>query len=691
MLNKYNRGLAVAMLSLALGIPAYAQSANNASLTGMRPTDLTVSINEISAEAAVNLICEHFGYTPMFHMPLTNTVSIDLANASFDEAMERVLGDTASDYMLEGNRLHVFKPRESWSRFSDRDGNNNGGPTAPKAEPIITKIIPLGKRTAADIQKLVKELNPKINAVHDVPTNSVIIMGPESLVNSAELLCKNIDEMEVKQTATDTSKLVKGLRYVTQTYELEHADFEEIEKELETIIDRETDSNNTSSGANLRDKDGNPIETEYFLLDKARRIIVVHTTMEKIAVIDSYFKAIDRPLPQVAIEATILAVDDGLDRQLGMKWNGLDGNGATGYFAPAGAMPIAQSISEQFKHGGTLSFANVQALLKAVETDSKSEVLSKPRVITVTGKTSSIHVGDEIPYTSGSTITDGGNSTSSVAFKEVGIKLDVTPTVNLKDNTIQLNVVPEVSQWVKDVVLGNNVVPQVSTRKAESTIKINNGETMVMGGLIETSAKNTVTEIPILSQIPLVGKAFRNKNRNNSKTNLIILLTAHVVDPSHRNEVTSKAVHEMNEIKPLRYSQAVEEIAQPTVDGPDVYGENVEWPREIDNGQNSDGKPVSEPARTNLEREEAAKKSAEYRARINKVYKSEPVKEVEEAKEVEASKNVEAIPADNTNQQAEEETTEGIAKPQQKNATEVENYLQKKLDEIRTNLNTSNN
>lgn len=665
MLNKYNRGLAVAMLSIALGVPAYSQSANNASLTGMRPTNLTVSINEISAEAAVNLICEHFGYTPMFHMPLTDTVSIDLANASFDEAMERVLGNTASDYMLEGNRLHVFKPRESWSRFSNRESGEQGGPAAPKAEPVITKIIPLGKRTAADIQKLVKELNPKINTVYDVPTNAVIIMGPESLVTAAELLCKNIDEMEVKQTATDTSKLVKGLRYVTQTYELEHADFEEIEKELETIIERESNSsNNSSSGANLRDKDGNPIETEYFLMDKARRIIVVHSTMEKIAVVDAYFKAIDKPLPQVAIEATILAVDDGLDRQLGMKWNGLDDAGATGYFAPAGALPVAQSISEQFKNGGTLSFSNVQALIKAVETDSKSEVLSKPRVITVTGKTSSIHVGDEIPYTSGTTLSDGGNSTSSVSFKEVGIKLDVTPTVNEKDNTIQLNVVPEVSQWVKDVVLGNNVVPQVSTRRAESTIKINNGETMVMGGLIETSAKNTVTEIPILSKIPYLGKAFRNKSRNNSKTNLIILLTAHVVDPTHRNEVASKAVHEVNEIKPLRYSQAIEEIAQPTVDGPDVYGKKVEWPREIDNGQNSNGKPVSEPARTYADREAYVKAVVEYKNIRDQKY---------EPAEDEKSPEEKLVPVQNA-------VTD----------VDVEEYLQKRLDEIRANLNKSN-
>lgn len=679
MLNKYNRGLAVAMLSIALGVPAYSQSANNASLTGMRPTNLTVSINEISAEAAVNLICEHFGYTPMFHMPLTDTVSIDLANASFDEAMERVLGNTASDYMLEGNRLHVFKPRESWSRFSNRESGEQGGPAAPKAEPVITKIIPLGKRTAADIQKLVKELNPKISSVYDVPTNAVIIMGPESLVNAAELLCKNIDEMEVKQTATDTSKLVKGLRYVTQTYEMEHADFEELEKELETIIDRDTNKDSSSSGANLRDKDGNPIETEYFIMDKARRIVVVHTTMEKIAVIDAYFKAVDRPLPQVAIEATILAVDDGLDRQLGMKWNGFDDAGATGYFAPAGAMSVAQSISEQFKNGGTLSFANVQALLKAVETDSKSEVLSKPRVITVTGKTSSIHVGDEIPYTSGTTLTDGGNSTSSISFKEVGIKLDVTPTVNEKDNTIQLNVVPEVSQWVKDVVLGNNVVPQVSTRKAESTIKINNGETMVMGGLIETSAKNTVTEIPLLSKIPYLGKAFRNKNRNNSKTNLIILLTAHVVDPTHRNEVTSKAVHEINEIKPLRYSQAVEEIAQPTVDGPDLYGKNVEWPREIDNGQNSDGMPVSEPSRTYADREKYAKAVAEYKVLRDEKYNASAKPTVTTEPATESEKQ----PVENTNPQSATEVS-----TQAPTTVDVEAYLQERLNEIRANLNS---
>ncbi len=674
MLNKINKVLAIAVIASAFSIPAYSQSINNSSLVGMQQSNkLTLSINEISIEEAVKLVCEHFGYIPMLHMPLTDNVSIELVNASFDEAMEKILGNSSTDYMIENNRLHIFKPRESWSRFPDQTsgpagtpGNNQMAPQ-PKAEPVITKIIPLGKRTANDIQKLIKELNPQISVVHDAPTNSVIVMGPESIVAASELLCKSIDGMEVKQTATDTSKLVKGLRYVTQTFELEHANFDEIEEELSTIIERDTGSSSgsSSSAANLRDKDGNPIETEYFLLDKARRICVVHTSVEKFAVIESYFKAIDKPLPQVLIEASIVAVDDGLEKQLGIKWNGMEG--VSGYIGPQNAAAqdnhnsmgmTNKSMGDFFKYGGTWNFSNVQALLKAVETDNKSQILSRPRVITVTGKTSSIHVGDEIPYSSGTSVTDGGTTTSSVSFKEVGIKLDVTPVVNLKDNTIQLNVIPEVSQWVRDVVMGNNIVPQVSTRRAESTIKINNGDTMVIGGLIEAKSVNDVYEVPLLSKIPLVGKAFRSKTTNNTKTNLIILLTAHIVDDNHKSTVASKAVKEMNQVKPLRTSEALSEISEPTVDGPNVYGEAIVWPKPVEETNTVDN------TNTNTNNKKVIRSS-------NMVVGYTEEKSDKDTK-------VKNTVVDNTEENADTDLREN---------TETEKYLIKKLKEIRETRN----
>ena len=686
MFNKINKGLVIAMLAVGFGSPAFSQSINNSSLLGVsQSSGITLSINEITAEEAVNLVCEHFGYTPVIHMPLNNVVSLELINASFDEAMEKILGNTSTDYMLDKNQLHIFKPRESWSRFSDQtsanfpgNGVNNAPAPQPKEEPIITKIIPLGKRTAADIQKLVKELNPRISTVHDVPTNSVIVMGPENQVIAAELLCKSIDGMDVKQTATDTTKLVKGLRYVTQTFQLEHADFDEIEEELSTIIERDNNSSSgsTSSAANLRDKDGNPIETEYFLLDKARRICVVHTTIEKYAVIEAYFKAIDKPLPQVLIEASIVAVDDGLEKQLGIKWNGLEG--VSGYIGPQNQVndnnnnnAIAQmmggqnnnakgnpegktsgSLRDFFKYGGTWNFQAVQALLRAVETDAKSQILSRPRVVTVTGKTSCIHVGDEIPYSSGTSVTDGGTTTSSVSFKEVGIKLDVTPVVNLNDNTIQLNVIPEVSQWVRDVVMGNNVVPQVSTRRAESTIKIKNGDTMVIGGLIENKSVNDVYEVPLLSKIPLLGKAFRSKTTNNTKTNLIILLTARIIDENHKNIVTPKAVKELNEIKPLRYSETIKEISYPTVDGPDVYGKDIVWPKPVEE--------TNTPAKTNTNNKKVIRSS-------NMVVGYE-----EEKSDTDTKANNSLV------EKSEEKSDTDI-----ETSSETEKYLLKKLKEIR--------
>lgn len=105
MLNKINKVLAIAVLASAFSIPAYSQPINNSSLLGMQQSNkLTLSINEISTEEAVKLVCEHFGYIPMLHMPLTDNVSVELVNASFEEAMEKVLGNSSTDYMIENNR-----------------------------------------------------------------------------------------------------------------------------------------------------------------------------------------------------------------------------------------------------------------------------------------------------------------------------------------------------------------------------------------------------------------------------------------------------------------------------------------------------------------------------------------------------------------------------------------------------------
>ena len=482
-----------------------------------------------------------------------------------------------------------------------------------EVEDFVTKIVPLGNRNADDVYKLIQTLKKRIDIVNDPSTNSIILMGEKKLVREAEILCKSLDSMPVEQISKNKSKLIKDNGFLTKSYGLELKDFDELERELGAIIERngsESDYAKANSKENLSDK-------EYFLVNKEKKVVIVHAKPEKFAVIDEYFKEINKPFPQVLIEASIVAVDDGLEKQLGIRWNGFDGT--SGYNGPQpqeepqqdgnvlGQLfggnnddeepedthniegKTSKSLKDFIQYGGTWNFSSVQALLQAVESDGKSQVLSKPRIMTIAGETSSIHVGDEIPYTSGKTVTDGGNVTSSIEFKKVGIKLDVTPQVNKNDDkTINMKVAPEVSQYVRDVVMGDNRVPQVATRRAESTIKIKDGETIVIGGLIETKLIKHLYKIPLLGDIPFVGKAFRTKSTYNTKTNLIILLTVHILDENSKaNTLSKNAVREINNIKNLKDSQALKEISMPLIEKPDIYGKDIKFEDELNNSEDS--------------------------------------------------------------------------------------------------------
>ena len=460
-----------------------------------------------------------------------------------------------------------------------------------KSENFVTKIVSLRNRNANDIYNLVQNLKTKIDINCDLSTNSIILMGDKNFVKEAEALCRNLDSMPVEVISKSKSKFIREKGFITKTYGLELNDYEELERELEAVIERKNNDSDLSKA--------NQNDNEYFLINKEKKVVIVHAKPEKFAVIDEYFKEINKPNPQVLIEASIVAVDDGLEKQLGIKWNGFEAT--SGYFGPQqreeepAATGIAallggggnnepnrpnsegwtsNSFRDYIKYGGTWNFSSVQALLRAVEQDGKSQVLSKPRIMTIAGETSSIHVGDEIPYTSGKTVTDGGNVTSSVEFKKVGIKLDVTPSVNKNDEkTINMKVAPEVSQYVRDIVMGENRVPQVATRRAESTIKIKDGQTVVIGGLIETKLLRQIYKLPILGNLPLVGKAFRSKVNSNEKTNLIILLTVHILDDKD-NSLSKTAVREINSIKNIKDSQVLEEISMPLVEKPGIYGKD---------------------------------------------------------------------------------------------------------------------
>lgn len=548
--SSLGKPLAMSLLATILILPvsiAQTSGLNNAEISA----GMTLSVRDVPLESAVALIAENFGLKPQIHMPLAEKVSLDIQNASLDQAMVKALGNMPIDWMVENKNLHVFKPRETWSRFSDMGqagAQGIGGAPVKQAEPSVSRIVPLGKRRAEDVQKLLKDLNQSISVVFDSPTNSIILLGAESQVNEAEALCQNLDEMPVtERQVASAPQLIQRQPYVTEVFELEHADMEEVEKELGTVIVRQESGNSTTSNTTtmLRDKDGKPIETEYFVIDKARRIVLIHTTEEKFGVIKKYFDSINKPLAQVLIETQIVAIDSDFERDLGIKWNtdvGYRGPGnpwSTGGnqvpVAPADAiLPGPQAF--QF---GKWNLTSLQAVLNTAETNNKAQVLSRPRIMALTGRPASIHIGTELPYTTSTTVTEGGNITQNVEFKQIGVKLDVTPTIHTNNKTIRLHLTPEVSD---SIGLAPNGAPIISTRRSETTVELKDGETMVIGGLISSEDSKSGGGVPMLRDIPVIGRLFQFSKKTRKKTNLIILLTTRMVNEESDLAVKPEAV-----------------------------------------------------------------------------------------------------------------------------------------------------
>ncbi|HOT28183.1 MAG TPA: secretin N-terminal domain-containing protein [Candidatus Ozemobacteraceae bacterium] len=502
---------------------------------------LSMVIRGMPTEQALEQVAANFGLQLQPQVELPGAVNLEFDGAGLDQAMSEIVGPLNLDWMVENGRLHVFQPRQPWTHVSDAA---NGAPSmaaiplVKPEEPVSSRIVVLKKRKAEDIQKLIKDLSTGMNIVTDAPTNSLICLGTEKQLAEAEQLAKSLDELPPSAQGVASSPLVAKVEFITEIFKLDHVDFDSLEKELTSVIARETSGTGSSNQQAALTKDGKPIEKEYFLLDRERRIVLIHSTLEKIASLKTYFTTINQPLAQVMIEAQIVAVDTDFEKNMGIKWNT-----SVGYTGPANAwstgkfdpvqLPPANSVQSpnadtyQSFQFGKWSLNNLQALLDTAQSQNKAQVLSRPKIMSVTGKKAKIQIGTKIPYTTSTTLTDGGNTTENVNFVDVGIILDVTPMIHTDNHTVRMTVKPEVSDAI---AYAKNGAPIIATRQTEATVEVRNGETMVIGGLLTSENGKSTTGVPLLRDVPVLGEFFKFSKRTNKKTNLMILITTRIVD-----------------------------------------------------------------------------------------------------------------------------------------------------------------
>ncbi len=286
--------------------------------------------------------------------------------------------------------------------------------------------------------------------------------------------------------------------------------------------------------------------------DDRKNAVIVYAPPSEFKRIEETLRRLDTPAPQVLIEATIVEVSLTDDLQYGLEWyftdkprHGLVGTGQLN-LGQSGAIGPSQP---GFSYSLTNSLGQIRAVLNALADRSLVRVISSPSLVVLDNHTATIMVGDQQPVQSSETITNGGNVITSIQYKDTGVNLSVTPSVNSGDVVTML-----VNQAITDVGAIDAATGQRAflQRQVTSRVAVRSGEAFVIGGLIRDSSTGGSTGVPFLSQIPVLGALFGAQTRNAARTELLIVITPRVVrTPQDARDIAGEMRERMSGFKSL--------------------------------------------------------------------------------------------------------------------------------------------
>lgn len=290
-------------------------------------------------------------------------------------------------------------------------------------------------------------------------------------------------------------------------------------------------------------------------IDERTNSLLIRELPENIEVIREIIESLDIPVKQVQIEARIVTINEGNMDELGVRWGftsingshtvggsiennlatiglydgggeGDDGGSSVGIddflnVNLAATSPNATSIAFQVAKLGSDTLLDLE--LSALQQESKAEIISSPRLITTNKKPAYIEQGTEIPY-----LESSSSGATSVTFKKAVLSLKVTPQIT-PDNRLVLDLSVTQDRPGQVVKTGTGEAVAIDTQRIGTQVLVNNGETVVLGGIFQHSITNSVDKVPLLGDLPLLGALFRRSYENVGKSELLIFVTPKVV------------------------------------------------------------------------------------------------------------------------------------------------------------------
>lgn len=388
-----------------------------------------------------------------------------------------------------------------------------------------------------------RSLDEPMAFVADERTNAIVLLSSEA------------DSLRVKELVTMLDKETPRGKGNINVYYLENATAEDVAGVLQDIPKQ------GDKGAAAKGKRTAPVVSDKVRItaDKATNSLIIMADKEDYEVLEDIIQKLDIPRAMVYIEALIMEVNVDKGLQLGVEWQGggttnyngknavigggFKGSGLIGYDAeltqalnsPVPAIPNGFSLGifgEAINVNG-ISFPSVGAVANALKSDADTNVLSTPQVLTTDNEEAKIVVAENIAFQTAATASStGGDVYNSYEYRDVGKTLTITPHIS-KDRLVRLKIALEVSS-IQDQA---NNRPKTSKRTVDTTVIVQDGNTIVIGGLIDDQTGTTTSKVPCLGSIPILGWLFKNQSNTNKKTNLYVFLTPKVVKNPDEAEV----------------------------------------------------------------------------------------------------------------------------------------------------------
>lgn len=484
---------------------------------------VTFNFQDVPVRTVLQLIAEYSDLNIVAADTVQGSVTLRLTNVPWDQALDLVMQSKSLDKRRSGNVIWVA-PQQEIAAFEQakEDARINLEERAEK----VTEYIPINYANAEDIAKLLTEeskgnqqggggggssggqnaqdrgfLSGRGSLSYDNRTNTLLVVDIAPRVASIKKLVQELDK-PVDQVVIEARIVIAN---------------ENVARELGAKFGISGNKDNVSYGGNLSDT-------------LANRQSVTNTTNANNLLYTNALTAYLNANPGST------AGDANAPRAPGQGWNTNTPNYGANTITRSLMSALPAALEGTTPGSLALSVLNAGYLLdvelSAIQQQGRAEVVSNPRIVTSNQKEGVIRQGREIGYL---TVTGtGGQLTPTVNFKDALMELQVTPTITNDGRVfLDMNVKKdELDGWVEMGTFGR--VPMIAKREVNTAILVEDGQTVVVGGVYEFSDASQITKVPFLGDIPILGNLFRNKNRTKSKAELLIFVTPKVMRVTQR-------------------------------------------------------------------------------------------------------------------------------------------------------------